>query len=291
MRHHRPTGDRAPDPVARAARARGLRRLLVAAFLAGGSVAEADGTDSLALTAEHQRRLAAGEIVVLDARPPGASPSAGGGTAVALVQAPVERVWAVLTDYPGHPRYYPGVETAEVLEASGPRVLVRYTVRIGFFSFSFHMNKVADPARRRIEWHLAEDRANGLLRENSGYWQVEARPGGSRVTYAIAVRSYLPGFLTAGSERNSLVETVTGLRRVVAGAPGRAGSLRRLGERRGLVLAVARDQLAPPPAALALADGLQFGVGVGGALRQARAAGEQPAHGGDQQRAAQRSPP
>jgi hypothetical protein len=86
MRHHRPTGDRAPDPVARAARARGLRRLLVVAFLAGGSVAEADGADSsLALTAEHQQRLAAGEIVVLDARPHGASPSAGGGTAVALV--------------------------------------------------------------------------------------------------------------------------------------------------------------------------------------------------------------
>lgn len=170
-------------------------------------------------TPEQQRRLADGEIVVFDVRPDGASPGAGGGTAVAVVPASVERVWAVLTDYPGHPRYYPGVVAAEVLEVSGPRVLVRYTVRIGLFTFRFHMRKVSDPARRRIEWHLAEDRANGLLRENSGYWQVEARPGGSLVTYAIAVRSYVPAFLTAGSERASLVETVTGLRRVVADAP------------------------------------------------------------------------
>jgi ribosome-associated toxin RatA of RatAB toxin-antitoxin module len=223
MRRPRPTGGRAPDRAARAALARGLCVLLVAGLAVGSLVAGADGAGALALTPEQQQRLAAGEIVVLDTRPPGASPGAGGGTAVAVVPAPVERVWAVLTDYPGHPRYYPGVESAEVLEASGPRVLVRYTVRIGFFSFRFHMNKVADPARRRIEWQLAEDRANGLLRENSGYWLVEARPGGSLVTYSIAVRSYLPGFLTAGSEQNSLVETVSGLRRVVAGAPGRAG--------------------------------------------------------------------
>jgi hypothetical protein len=84
------------------------------------------------------------------------------------------------------------------------------------------MNKVPDPVARRIEWQLAQDRSNGLLRENSGYWLVEARPGGSLVTYAIAVRSYVPGFLTAGSEQRSLVDTITGLRRVVAGQRGRA---------------------------------------------------------------------
>lgn len=185
-------------------------------------LASAEGAGPLALTAEQQSRLAAGEIVVLEARPPGASPGAGGGTAVALVPAPVERVWGVLTDYPGHPRYYPGVVAAEVLEASGPQVLVRYTVKVGFLTFRFHMRKTADAGRRRIEWHLAEDRANGLLRENSGYWLVQPRPGGSLVTYAIAVRSYVPAFLTAGSERDSLVETVEGLRRVVASSSLRA---------------------------------------------------------------------
>ncbi len=201
--------------------ARGSWLLLVSAVVACALVASASAgaAGPPALTTEQQRRLAEGEIVLLDARPEGASPGAGGGTAVALVPAPVERVWGVLTDYPGHPRYYPGVVAAEVLEASGPRVLVRYTVRVGFFTFRFHMRKVADPGRRRIEWRLAEERANGLLRENSGYWLVEARPGGSLVTYAIAVRSYVPAFLTAGSERASLVDTVTRLRRVVADAP------------------------------------------------------------------------
>lgn len=222
MNRPRPRSGRAPDLGARA----GFRRLargpwlLLAPVVVGCALVASGGAASpLVLTIQQQQRLADGEIVVLDARPAGASPGAGGGTAVALVPAPVERVWDVLTDYPGHPRYYPGVVAAEVLEVNGPRALVRYTVRVGFFTFRFHMNKTSDPGRRRIEWRLAEDRTNGLLRENSGYWLVEARPGGSLVTYAIAVRSYVPAFLTAGSERGSLVETVTRLRRVVADAP------------------------------------------------------------------------
>lgn len=212
-RRHFPSA-RVPE---RAAGRRLLGPVLVAVLLLLASPASAT---SPPLSAEQQRRVAEGEILVLDTRPPGASPGAGGGTAVGMVAAPVERVWAVLTDYPGHPRYYPGVVVAEVLETTGQRVLVRYTVKVGLFSFRFHMRKVADPPRRRIEWQLAEDRANGLLRENSGYWLVQARPGGSLVTYAIAVRSYLPAFLTAGSERESLVDTVKGLRRVVTGAAG-----------------------------------------------------------------------
>jgi uncharacterized membrane protein len=201
---------------------RPLRRALAPALVAGGVLASAAGAGPVTLTPEQEQRLAAGEIVVLDIRPPGSDPTTGGGTALAIVKAPVEAVWAVLTDYPGHPRYYPNLVSAEVLETSGQRVLLRYTVRIGLLTFSFHMNKVPDPAARRIEWQLAQDRSNGLLRENSGYWLVEARPGGSLVTYAIAVRSYVPGFLTAGSEQRSLVDTITGLRRVVAGQRGRA---------------------------------------------------------------------
>ena len=60
-----------------------------------------------------------------------------------MVRAPVERGWGVLTDYPG-------VVRAEVLERDGPRVLVHYAAQIGFFTFHFHMNKVADPARHSL---------------------------------------------------------------------------------------------------------------------------------------------
>jgi len=79
------------------------------------------------------------------------------------------------------------------------------------------MDKYPDPVRRNIEGHLAGGKSNRLFRENSGYWQVDDASGGTPVTYAIAVRTILPGFATAGSERQSVIDTITSLRKLVEG--------------------------------------------------------------------------
>lgn len=168
----------------------------------------------LPLPDDHERRLAACEIILLDTLPPGASQYAQGGTAVALVRSPVEKIWSILVDYPGHPRFYPRLVSAEILKISERHALVRYVVAIGLLSFRFHMDKYQDAPRRRIEWQLATGHSNGLFRENSGYWQVDGRDGTSLVTYALAVRTVLPAFLTRAAERDSLVDTINGLRRL-----------------------------------------------------------------------------
>jgi uncharacterized protein YndB with AHSA1/START domain len=183
--------------------------------MAVGLAPGASGAASLGLSADQQRRLAAGEVVVLDTPPPGASESAEGGTAVGLVRAAPERVWPVLVDYRGHPRYYPRVVSAELVEADAHHALVRYEVGVGPFTFSFHMIKYPDPIRRRIEWRLDPNHANSFFRENTGYWQVDPAEGGSRVTYAIGVRTILPGFATRGTARESLGDTIKRLRTLV----------------------------------------------------------------------------
>jgi ribosome-associated toxin RatA of RatAB toxin-antitoxin module len=185
--------------------------------LAGWLIALA-GTAPVAGTSEDlRRRLAAGDVVVTDALPPGASTAARGGTAVAILRASPEQVWRVIVDYRGHPRYYPRVTSADVVEADERHVIVHYRVAVGPFSFGFYMEKYPDPGRRRVEWHLAEGRPHGLFRENSGYWQVDPTDArdASLVTYAIAVRTMLPGFATGGAESDSLTDTVTALRRLV----------------------------------------------------------------------------
>ena len=185
--------------------------------LAGALLVAAAPAPPAPLSEDVRRRLAAGEIVVTEALPPGASETARGGTAVALMRAAPADVWRVIVDYRGHPRYYPRVTAAEVVESNEQRVIVSYRVTVWPFSFSFFMDKYPEPSRRRVHWHLADGRPHGLFTENSGYWQVDESDvaGASRVTYAIAVRTLLPAFATGGAERDSLVETVAALRKLV----------------------------------------------------------------------------
>ena len=186
--------------------------VLAVSLLGGASTAPTS-----AITEEVRGRLAAGEVVVTDELPPGASNTAHGGTAVAVLRASPEQVWRVIVDYRGHPRYYPRVTSADVVEMDERRAIVHYRVTVGPFSFSFDMEKYPDPLRRRVEWRLAEGRPHGLFRENSGYWQVNPTDdgGASLVTYAIAVRTMLPAFVTAGGESASLSETMIALRKLV----------------------------------------------------------------------------
>ena len=208
-----PRQDKASDGVRRATAA------LIA--VAGALLATASPAFSPGLSEDVRRRLATGEIVVTDALPPGASQMARGGTALAIVRARPAEVWRVIVDYREHPRYYPRVSATDVVESDERRVVVRYRVTVGPFWSIFFMEKFPDPRQRRVHWHLAPGRPHGLFKENSGYWQVDRSDveGASLVTYAIAVRTKLPEFVTAGAERDSLLETVNALRKLVE--PGR----------------------------------------------------------------------
>ena len=188
--------------------------IVIALVLMAFDFAAASSAASLGLSPDQQHRV--------DALPPGAGKSTGGGTAVALVRAEPERVWSVLIDYRGHPRYYPRVTSAEVVEADAQHALVRYEVGVGPFSFGFYMMKYPDPVRRRIEWHLDTNRPNNFFRENTGYWQVDPAEGGSLVTYAIAVSTIVPSFFTRGAERQSLVDTIKKLRKLLEDDKGGA---------------------------------------------------------------------
>jgi len=59
---------------------------------------------------------------------------------------------------------------------------------------------------------LDRGRRNGLFRESFGYWQLEPRSEGVLLTYAMAARTTLPRFLTAGAERDGMVEAIRAVR-------------------------------------------------------------------------------
>jgi len=195
-------------------------RYLLSLIIAGALLLGATPAPTIDLSVDQRQRLGAGDIVVLDTLPPGAGKDTRGATGLAVLRTTPAQVWSVLTDYRGHVRFYPRVIGVDVLQPDERHALVRYEIGIGPASFSFHMEKYPDPVRRRIEWHLAEGKSNSLFRENIGYWQVDEASGGTMVTYAIAVRTILPTFATSGSERQSVIDTITSLRKLVESNAG-----------------------------------------------------------------------
>ena len=196
---------------------RSLRTGVAAIVLAGALLMAAPTAIPQGVSQEVRERLATGAVVVTKAMPPGASKSAKGGTAMAIVRAAPEQVWRVIVDPRTHPQYYPRVTSAEAVESDERHMIVRYEVSVRPFSFTFYVDKYPDAVRRRVEWRLAEDRPQGLFKENSGFWQVDpaGSPDESLVTYSIAVRTLLPAAMTGGAETVSLTDTVVALRKLV----------------------------------------------------------------------------
>ncbi len=184
------------------------RSLLVALLIVAVWTGPAN---SFGLAPEQIKRLDRGEVVVLDVVPPGGE-SGQGGTAMAVTHASPAAMWRVLVNYPRHRGLYPRVVEARILETDAEHALVRYVVEVGPFSFGFHVTNHADLARWRLDWRLDRARANDLFRDTWGYWQIEPHGEGAIVTYAMGARTVLPAFLTRGSEREGLVETIRAVR-------------------------------------------------------------------------------
>jgi uncharacterized membrane protein len=91
-----------------------------------------------------------------------------------LVDAPAARVWAVLRDYPSHPRFLPYVRTLEVQPKEDDRVYltgVAHSRLWGDWPFAMHVDHKVDADK---EYRASWDEAGGTLTVNRGGWTVTA---------------------------------------------------------------------------------------------------------------------
>ncbi len=166
------------------------------------------------LSQKDQSRLGRGEIVFKPELPSAqGAPNGNGGTAVALLEADVEAVWRILTDFEHYAGLFPRLTESEVMNRDGARALVRFHVAVGPFNFHFSVAHVVSWRERQIRWRLDRSQAHGLFNDTWGYWQVDPVAGGQvLVTYAMGSQTMLPAFLTRGSEREAVVKTLAALK-------------------------------------------------------------------------------
>jgi ribosome-associated toxin RatA of RatAB toxin-antitoxin module len=105
------------------------------------------------------------------------------------INAPVERVFEVVTDYEGYSEFLPEITGAEVLSREGDTVVVRFELEIVMrLSYTLELTEVSPTS---VRWVLREAR---MMSSNEGLWELKALGDGTtHATYEVDVR--LPGLI------------------------------------------------------------------------------------------------
>ncbi len=109
------------------------------------------------------------------------------------IDAPVDRVYAVIVDYERYPEFLPEIERAEIVARDGDTVDVAFSLNL-IKRLTYTLRLVGEPDRG-VSWTLLD----GMFQTNDGGWNLEPLEGGrTRATYRIevAVGVFVPGSIT-----------------------------------------------------------------------------------------------
>lgn len=189
--------------------------LLLAAVLSLFSAsAKPAGTDD-----EVMRRLAQGEIVLLDAE---SGESGGSARVQALVQASAESVWSVIISCEQSFVFVDGLKQCVVLEDRDDRAVVHQVVKKGWLypKQDFTFESLREPFVG-IRFELID----GNLKAMNGRWRFTETPEGLLIDYSIRVRPGMPvpGFIVSWVMRKGMPDLIACIRGLAggSGAPDR----------------------------------------------------------------------
>ncbi len=123
-----------------------------------------------------------------------------GATRSIVIDAPVEKVFDVITAYDRYAEFLPEVKEARTSGRNGNQVEVHYVVNV-IRSIRYTL-RMAEERPRRIAWSFVQGE---VMRDNKGSWTLEPEGAGkTRATYAIEMAL---GPLVPRTLVNALVET------------------------------------------------------------------------------------
>lgn len=97
-----------------------------------------------------------------------------------LINAPIETVFGIITDYEKYPEFLSEVKAIRVSERRADEAVVQYQVSV--IKTIRYTLRLKEEKPRRVSWSLVEGE---LMRENHGSWLLEPEGKQTRATYSI----------------------------------------------------------------------------------------------------------
>lgn len=123
-----------------------------------------------------------------------------GATRSIVVHAPIDKCFAVISDYERYPEFLPEVKRITTANRRGNEVDVHYQAEVvKLIKYAVHMR---EEKPSKVSWTYIDGE---FMKDNRGGWTLEALPDGkTKATYNIAVEV---GLLVPSAVVNALVDT------------------------------------------------------------------------------------
>lgn len=123
-----------------------------------------------------------------------------GATKAILIEAPIEKVFGIITDYEKYVEFLPEVKRIQISARSGNQVEVQHEVAM--IATVRYTLRLTEDKPSRVSWSLVKGE---FMRQNQGSWLLEAQGDGrTQATYSIEMTF---GPLVPRAIVNALVET------------------------------------------------------------------------------------
>ncbi len=123
-----------------------------------------------------------------------------GATKAILIEAPIEKVFGIITDYEKYVEFLPEVKRIQISARSGNQVEVQHEVAM--IATVRYTLRLTEDKPSRVSWSLVKGE---FMRQNQGSWLLEAQGDGrTQATYSIEMTF---GPLVPRAVVNALVET------------------------------------------------------------------------------------
>lgn len=111
-----------------------------------------------------------------------------GGTGWAIIDAPVEVVWAALQDFNSYPAVFPRTVSTVELTKSDSQSIVHMALGYKILSIEYQLSVVRHPEKNMMTFTMMQNRPHDIV-DTRGYWRLfPQQDGRTLVAYAVALQ-------------------------------------------------------------------------------------------------------
>jgi len=104
-----------------------------------------------------------------------------------LIDAPIERVFAVIADYERYPEFVPGIRACRVRDGNGQKH-VEYELDLGVKRIRYVL-RMAERRPTNVSWSLV---SGEMMKISNGSWELADEGGKTRALYTVEIQIARP---------------------------------------------------------------------------------------------------